>query len=130
MDHPVVDDEDHCVIHCACPALVSLRLQVLRAIRTELVSPPPLTFGAFCQSLQKLHDKKTYQVVHKGILFLAKCYTEGFKCSTDPQSYFGAEPDLSWNDYYDAFDSDDDVDALHMPAEFEDVAADGDSDLH
>jgi len=63
-------------------------------------------------------------------VILAKCYTEGFKCSTDPQSYFGAEPDLSWNDYYDAFDSDDDVDALHMPAEFEDVAADGDSDLH
>ena len=48
--------------------------------------------------MSQLHAKKAFAVVHKCLLFLARCYSEAYKCSRHPAVYLGAESEVSCSD--------------------------------
>ena len=90
-----VDDENHCVVTCPCPALFSFRHDILRSIRAVMPETTITSFGDFCTAVELLHVKNHHRLKIQCALFLSGCYREAYKSFKNPNTYYGAEPESS-----------------------------------
>jgi hypothetical protein len=91
-----VDDEDHCVAVCPCPALHSVRQSLLRSLRAIIPGAAITSFGRLCDTIEFLHRHHHHRLKHKCVFFLAGCYKEAHKCFKSPHVYAGAQPEFSF----------------------------------
>ncbi len=116
-----VDDENHCLLDCACPALTASRERVIAAVRRVWRTAPLNTAKQFFEAIDHLQAKRAHREKHKCVFFVAKCFKEAFACVRDPVGYCEVEPEYSLSQFFDDFNSDDVLQAC-------DVLADVDSE--
>ena len=128
--HNAVDNEDHCIAACSCPALNSFRNDVLRDIRALLPRFTITSFGDLCAVIERLHAHGHHKLKHDCVLFMVRCFKEAYKCFKSPHTFVRAEPEASDSvmqmgirDHLDDFDSE----ATVCASDLADVDADEDA---
>jgi hypothetical protein len=108
-----VDDEDHCLLDCRCPALVGMRQRLWSAVKRVWREAPLNTTKGFFDVVDQLNNIKAHAVKKMCVMFVARCYKEAFLCAENPQGYQTAasesESELSWNQCFDDFNSEEQI---------------------